>query len=256
MGFRYDAAVTTRFSLIWPAGSAVGRALVEPPGRAPAGVGVRGAVDEATCARWVEAVVRARSEWTADFGGEQFSLGRAFYTHLETDQSEAYFRDAAASDARVERSLPGMQAAMRELFASMVGGVARARRGWCGPGVHIFPAGGEVAERGGVVHFDIEGLTEKHARDGRPALTIVVMLQPPDSGGGLKLWDVRYRGRERATRAELAKPSVTASYEPGTAILIDSYRLHQIQPFGGTRDRISITIHGAEVDAGVWETWF
>src|SRR5581483_1281727 len=103
----------------------------------------------------------------------------------ETDQSDAYFENAEASDAIVERHLPGMQQRMRDLVALVTGGVARARRDWCGAGVHIFPAGGEVAEKGGVVHFDIEGLSEKHARDKRPALTIVVMLQEPNEGGGL-----------------------------------------------------------------------
>ena len=42
----------------------------------------------------------------------------------------------------------------------------------------------------------------------------------------------------------------------GDALLIDSRRLHQILPFGGAKDRISITIHGAEIDRDVWEAWF
>ncbi len=197
-----------------------------------------------------------KGDWTSDFDGAQFTLGRAFYTHYETDRSEEYFERARESDALVERHLPGMQARMRDLVSSIAGTVARARRDWCGAGVHVFPAHGEVAERGGVVHFDIEGLSDKHARDKRPALTVVLMLQEPEAGGGLKLWDVRFRGREEATRAELASPAVVARYGVGNALVIDSYRLHQIQPFGGDRDRISITIHAAEVDEGVWETWF
>ncbi len=32
--------------------------------------------------------------------------------------------------------------------------------------------------------------------------------------------------------------------------------LHQIQPFEGDRDRVSITIHAAEIDDGLWDTWF
>jgi hypothetical protein len=44
--------------------------------------------------------------------------------------------------------------------------------------------------------------------------------------------------------------------EAGDAVLIDSRRLHQIRPFRGKRDRISITLHAVEVDRGVWETWF
>jgi hypothetical protein len=42
----------------------------------------------------------------------------------------------------------------------------------------------------------------------------------------------------------------------GDAIFFDSYRLHQILPFDGERHRISATLHGAQIDEGLWETWF
>jgi hypothetical protein len=238
-----------------------GAAREIPGPRAAAAVGMHGWLDAKLAEEWAASVLRAREDWTHDFDGEQFTLGRAFYTHYETDRSDEYFENASESDAKVERALPGMQARMRELVKLVTGGTAStviARRDWCGAGVHIFPAGGEVAGRGGVVHFDTEGLSDRHARDKRPALTIVTMLQEPSSGGGgLKLWDVRFRGRDDPTEAELAKDSVVAQYGVGGVLVIDSYRLHQIQPFGGERDRISITVHAAEVaDDGVWETWF
>jgi hypothetical protein len=244
-----------RFDVDWRE-SAAGAAR-DIRGRTPiAGVGVRDLLDPATAEKWAKAVLAAREDWTEDFEGEQFTLGRAFYTHYETDRSDEYFENAEESDACVERHLPGMQARMRDIVATITGGVVRARRDWCGPGVHVFPAGGEVAARGGVVHYDIEGLSEKHARDKRPALTVVLMLQEPERGGGLKLWDVRFRGRDEANEAELAAPSTIAKYGVGGALVIDSYRLHQIQPFEGARDRVSITIHAAEIDDGLWDTWF
>ncbi|HEX4511896.1 MAG TPA: hypothetical protein VH054_00125 [Polyangiaceae bacterium] len=221
-----------------------------------AAIGARELITPAQASAWARAVLAAKDDWTSDFDGEQFTLGRAFYTHYETDQSDAYFEGAGESDETVERHLPGMQQRMRDVVALLTGGVARARREWCGAGVHVFPANGEVAHEGGVVHFDIEGLSEKHARDKRAALTIVVMLQEPESGGGLKLWDVRFRGRDTPNDAELAATSVVAQYGVGGALVIDSYRMHQIQPFAGDRDRVSITIHAAEIDEGIWETWF
>ncbi len=227
-----------------------------PGARAVAAVGVREWLDATLAAEWAKAVLRAREDWTHDFDGEQFTLGRAFYTHYETDRSDEYFERAAESDAKVERWLPGMQARMRDAVSVVTGCASSARRDWCGPGVHIFPAGGEVAGRGGVVHFDTEGLSDRHARDKRPALTVILMLQEPEQGGGLKLWDVRFRGRDDPTDAELARDAVIAQYGVGGLLVIDSYRLHQIQPFTGDRDRISITVHAAEVDDGVWETWF
>ena len=209
------------------------------------------------CARWVDGVYRARDVWTQDFGGEQFCLGRAFYTHFEEGKSSAYFAETAASDARVEAHCPGLQEAMRDLVARVVGeGRAVQRRGWCGPGVHVFPPGGPVASRGGVRHFDTEGLAAHHVQRRRPAITLVAMLQTTESDGGLKVWDVRYDGRDHPTKAELRAPSATVPYRTGDVVLIDSYRLHQIQPFSGSRDRISATVHAALVDTGLWECWF
>ncbi len=219
-------------------------------------VGVTRHFSRATCAQWVSGTYAARDVWTEDFDGEQFSLGRAFYTHLEQGRSKDYFADAAASDARVEHHAPGLQEAMRALVLALVQGNVQPRRGWCGPGIHIFPEGGEVAESGGVVHYDTEGLTGHHiARRGR-AITAVAMLQPPSTGGGLRVWDISYHGRDAATDEELAAPSVIAPYAAGDVVVIDSYQLHQIQSFGGDRDRISATIHAAEIDEGRWETWF
>ncbi len=208
------------------------------------------------CTRMVEAVYAAREHWNDDFGGTQFSLGRAFYTHFETGKSDAYFAGAKSSDALVERALPGIQAWMRDLCAKVTGDHARPRRGWCGAGVHVFPARGEVARRGGARHFDVEGLNERQTAARRPALSIVVMLQLPERGGGLRLWEARYHGHEHATRADARTRSEILTYDVGGALAMDSYRLHQIQPFSGARDRISVTLHAAEVDPGVWETWF
>lgn len=217
---------------------------------------IRRAIDEATCARWVEGVYALRDEWTEDFGGEQFALGRAFYTHFETGRSEEYFRDATASDARVERGAPGLQARMRELVKELTGAHVVQRRGWCGAGVHVFPAGEKVARAGGVIHFDVEGLAKHHVTRRKPTLSIVVMLQPPEQGGGLRLWDVRYSGSEHPTDAEIESRSELVEYGVGDLVAFESYQLHQIQPFAGERDRISATIHAAEMDRGVWESWF
>jgi hypothetical protein len=219
---------------------------------------VDGHFDAAACARWVDGVYRARDVWTHDFGGEQFCLGRAFYTHYEEGRSAAYFADVAASDARVEEHAPGLQAAMRELVREVLGDVRVVqRRGWCGPGVHVFPPAAPVAERGGVLHFDTEGLSAHHSGRARPAITLVAMLQAAaDAGGGLRVWDVRYAGHDHPTPEEIAAESALVTYRTGDVVLIDSYRLHQIQPFAGGRDRISATVHAAEVDRGVWECWF
>jgi hypothetical protein len=201
-------------------------------------------------------VLAASERFTADFGGEQFALGRAFYTHLETGRAREYFANAKASDALVEEVLPGMQARALELQASMLGGDVRRRAGFCGPGVHVFPAGGKVASDGGVVHFDLEGLTEHQKEEGARAVTLVWMLRPPARGGGLRLWDALYDGTPDADVEPDEHACVTVRSAAGDALLLDSRRLHQIRPFAGSVDRVSITVHAAEVDANVWESWF
>jgi hypothetical protein len=219
-------------------------------------VGVRGCFSVETCAAWASGTCAARASWTADFDAEQFSLGRAFYTHLEQARSRAYFADAAASDARVEAHAPGLQASMRAVAAAFVSGEVTQRRGWCGAGIHIFPSGGHVAKHGGVVHYDTEGLTRHHITRRRRALSLVAMLQPPTRGGGLRVWDLLYDGRDGRDDDELEASSVRLRYRVGDVVVIDSYRLHQIQRFSGEIDRISATLHLAETDAGHWESWF
>jgi len=67
---------------------------------------LRGAMTPARAAEMRGAVLASEADWTPDFKGEQFALGRAFYTHLETGTSRAYFASAPSSDALVERVLP------------------------------------------------------------------------------------------------------------------------------------------------------
>lgn len=217
---------------------------------------VDGVFSPAECGKLAERIALARSDWVPAFGSEQFSLGRAFYTHFEQGECREYFADAAASDARVERHLPGLQRRLQDLVASLTGGACFPRRGFCGAGVHVFPAGEKVSREGGVLHFDTEGLPTHHVERRKRALSVVVMLAVPESGGGLKVWGARYAGADHPSEAALGTPACVLEYLPGRAIVIDSYRLHQIQPFGGARDRVSATLHAAEVDPGRWETWF
>jgi hypothetical protein len=202
-------------------------------------------------ARFAAAVLAAKEEWTADFKGSQFSLGRAWYTHLETGKERQYFRDAAKADALVERTLPGMQAALRSVLAELVGMPVVPRPGFCGAGVHIFPPQAQVSVRGGCIHADLEGLRTASER-ASPALTLVLMLQPPRTGGGLLLWDSRYmEGHE----VDSSSVPTSLAYRAGDAVVIESQRIHQIEAFSGDTPRISITLHA--LNAGErWLSWF
>ena len=86
-------------------------------------------------------------------------------------------------------------------------------------------------------------------------MTLVLMLAPPTKGGALRVWDVSYSGSDAYEDDSLECAHITCDYAAGDLVVIDSYRLHQIQPFSGPFDRISATCHLAFV-AGQWETWF
>jgi hypothetical protein len=202
-------------------------------------------------------VLDGRDAWNEDFDGEQFSLGRAWYTHLEQGKSQEYFAGARASNLLVERLVPGLVRAMHERVATLVGAPTAQRRGWCCPGIHIFPAGEWVAQHGGVIHADIEGLPPDHAQAQAPALSFVLMLQPPEEGGGLRLWDRFHRQDDALDPAQVAGiPQATVGYEAGDLVVFDSYRLHQIQPFSGALPRLSMTAHAALLHPARWDLWF
>ncbi len=189
-------------------------------------------------------------------------LGHAWYTHWEQGEAQRYFEQAQEADALLQRVLPDFQATFLGLLRRLLQAEVTQRSGWCGPGVHIFPAGAQVARRGGVIHFDTEGLSEAHVESGAPALSWVLMLQPAAQGGGLRLWKHRFRGgnvrqREKLPieRAHRNKERVVVPYDVGDLLCFESYRLHQIEPFQGPLDRISGTAHSAWF-RGAWETWF
>ncbi len=76
-------------------------------------------------------------------------------------------------------------------------------------------------------------------------------------GGGLRVWDALWDGRddEDDIAAAARADSAVVDYATGDLVVIDSYRLHQIQPFAGDRDRLSVTAHLVFAD-GRWQTWF
>jgi hypothetical protein len=201
------------------------------------------------------AVEQAEPQWVPAFNGDQFSLGNAWYTHLESGRERHYFRDAQKADGLVEQALPGMQASVRAFLSAFVGAPVHPREGFCGAGVHVFLPECPVAEKGGSVHFDLEGLRSAEERGAR-ALSLVIMLQNAQRGGGLRLWPARYAGRLHPTTVERNAAYQTVGYETGDAVIFESQRLHQIEPFTGTRARISITAHARERSDGTWESWF
>ena len=211
----------------------------------------QGVLESADCRDLIARLYGAQDRWTPAFEGVQFSLGRAFYTDLEEDRATEYFAAAPWSDRLVREVLPGLQERMMATLATLVGATVVQRAGWCGPGVHVFPAGEWLSENGGEVHFDLEGLLPHQRATNAPALTTILMLQPPERGGDLCVWDRLDDG----TGDEPIGDPDCVEYGEGDLVVIDSRRLHQIAPFEGTRDRVSATAHVA-LDGDQWQAWF
>lgn len=216
-------------------------------------VRIRGAIERSRASAWASRAVAAKADHTVAFGS-QASLGTAWYTHFEEGRAREYFAGAAASDACVERHLPGFQRAFLALVGDALGVPLERRAGYAGPGIHVFAPAGPCARLGGEIHFDTEGLPVPYRDQRGPAFTAVLALSRVASGGGLRLWDLPYDGHEDPLLGDLVAP-VTIPYEPGDLVLFESYRLHQIEPFEGDEARVSATCHVARL-GGRWVGWF
>jgi hypothetical protein len=213
-----------------------------------------GVVSRRECAGYARGVYAGRSAWVPNFDGVQFTLGRAYYVHLETDREDEYFENVEASDADVERFVPGLADRLLVMLRQCVGAEVGRRPGFCGPGVHVFPADEYVSHHGGDVHWDIEGLAEEQVEVHAPALSAVLMIQPAAFGGGLRVWDKIYEDEDSEEEPGSAG-SEEILYGAGDLVIIDSYRLHQIGASSGPLDRISATAHAVLTPEG-WQAWF
>jgi hypothetical protein len=207
------------------------------------------------CEDIVVKVYKNKEHWNSDFDGLQFSFGQAYYPHLEAGTTDEYFQKVPNSDEQFNQTLPGLQEMAMKFLSSIVGGYVQQRDGWSGPGIHIFPANGYAANNAGEVHFDLDGISDSDRIALSPAITMILMLQPPTSGGGLKVWNTKYSGRTADELALDEIPSTIVEYGIGDLVFINSYTLHQIQPFQSQCDRISLTVHSV-YNGECWDCWF
>ncbi len=216
---------------------------------------IHSVLEESICKDIVSKVIANKVHWNSDFDGLQFSFGQAYYPHLEAGTTEAYFEKALSSDTIFESALPGLQEFAVKIISTLVGAYAQPREEWSGPGIHIFPANGYAAKNAGEIHFDLDGICDSDRAALAPAITIIVMLQKPTEGGGLKVWNKKFSGIS-ANELNLAETeSEILNYSNGDIIIINSYTLHQIQPFISKEDRISLTVHSV-FNGECWECWF
>ena len=210
----------------------------------------------------VETIYGLEEEWVEGFEGEQYSIGRVWYVDLEDGIADVYHQEAADTNAFIEEHFDGIQERIRAFCAAVErAGRVQLRPGWAGPGFVIFPVGNECSEHGGSIHFDWEGLPERAVDDpDLEAYSFIAMLQKPDQGGGLRVWQHIYHpDRKDEFIPELAAPpdgpSVLIDYRPGDLVAINSRWMHQIQPFSGEHDRVTLTFHIVRQGSD-WLIWF
>jgi hypothetical protein len=210
----------------------------------------------------VATIYALREQWLPGFEEEQFSVGRVWYVDVADEAEEEYHEDSVRSNAQIEERFDSIQERMRAFCAAIQpGDLVQIRPGWAGPGFVIFPAHAACAENGGDIHFDIEGLAGDLLDDPEAAAySFIAMLQKPESGGGLQVWREQYDPNRRdeyipELQSEPEGPSFLIDYRIGDLVMINSRAIHQIQPFEGDTDRITLTFHIVR-QAGAWHIWF
>jgi hypothetical protein len=204
-----------------------------------------------------------RPLWSRDYDGEQFSYPDNFYARANDGGVSRYFSRAAdANDAMVEHFSEARSLLLAYLGRLLPGREVRVRPGWLGPAFVIFPAGEFLSREPGPVHIDLEGLAEMDLQSGETTFfSVICMIQPPDEGGGVRVWN-RCFGGDRSFEDQFldqakAEPeaAVELAYQVGDLFAINSLSPHQILQFGGARDRITLNAFAA-ADSRSCNVWF
>jgi hypothetical protein len=215
--------------------------------------------------RILEAFYGAREDWSSGFKGQQFSLGEAWYHYVETgvESNPARYLDRAVPSREIiERHIPGLHAYIISFLSKLnPDKKVHIREHWAGPGIVTFLANNYVANQGGGIHFDTDGLLDEELADPSFKLrSFVATLQKPDSGGALRLWDYRYDHSigesvldDPANYNQVREGRI--DYEVGSLYVFDGLKPHKIEPFSGDKDRVCLTFHGA-YRADRFEIWF
>jgi hypothetical protein len=213
----------------------------------------------------VSKIYSLKNLWVPSYEGEQYALGRVWYAHVDDRIQDNYFERAIESNKMIETHFPGLYQKLCNFCSKIqMNEPVRIREKWAGPGFVIFPAHEYCAKEGGGIHYDWEGLTEEQRNNSdTEAYSFISLLQKPERGGGIRIWETKY---DPSRKEESLKPSidilpdpgaknVLIDYQVGDLLLINSLSLHQIQPFEGDADRITLTFHIAK-NSESWHIWF
>jgi len=214
------------------------------------------------CEEILQGVYTLEPYWRSGTCEGEFTLGRSWYTSIDNREVMDYFDEAPALNQLLQTTFPGLMARILAFGKTMVGhDNVQFRPGFAGPGIVVFKAHCTTAESGGSCHIDYEGLSKHQmdARDGVEIFSFMLPLSLPEKAGGLRVWpEVYERFRHNRYFEEIEEPEgekFIIPYCVGNLFGIHSLRVHQIEPFGGEKDRVVVTFHLAQLD-GQWSIWF
>ena len=244
-------------------------ALAEMRRAEVAAVALSGLFGTSELDQMLQQVYKQRRHWQTGAGPGDYTLGNVWYAHIEFGREQEYFATASRSRALVNRLFPRLEQQILALCRLLTGDSdVQVRANWGGPALVVFRAGSETARRGGVLHVDHDGLPVELLQSNQAdAFSFILPLQLPAQRGHLLVWpdvfDPADRERFLVGSGDVAGPHPPVQllrHEVGTALAIQSLRVHQIQGFDGDRDRVTLNWRLTRVpsadERGRWVVWF
>jgi hypothetical protein len=223
-------------------------------------------LDERECRAVVESVDALRPSWEQRRTSPFFTLGAAAYLDGGDDETskDGYHHKAATLNRALETSFAWVYERLRRALERHLGAPCRYDLDGALPGFHIFLPHLAFAVPAAQVHYDLQFLHRRWARNGfdidRP-VSFTVPIALPRAGGGLNFWDLRFPGGlEAALRPDLKAHYF--GYEVGSLALHDGLGLHQIAPWRKAQGvdasedrRITLQGHALFAEGTWWIYW-
>lgn len=223
---------------------------------------VKDILSPAECEELVERTYQLQSHWRAGTSPGEFTFGRSFYTSFDNRDVMDYFDEAPGLNAVLQTNFPWLMPKIFNFCHQFTQNTeVTIREGWAGPAIVIFHAGGTTSKEGGSVHIDFEGASRRllDQPGGLEKYSFMLPLQLPQKGGNLRTWPEVYKQYHHDRYlCEITSPQgecKIVAYSVGSIIGLYSLRIHEIEPFESTIDRVILTFHLAQIN-GAWKLWF
>lgn len=202
-------------------------------------------------------ILAFREEWRHFPGFYDYSaLGCPLYAYRCAEKQDEYFEDIKRDDRLIQEHFPRLEPALRELFETLqFPEKIRKKKHFGGPGFVI-----QNEKSTHEAHFDQDEavLISRAKFPGQKVMfTLVGMIQRPERGGRLMLWDREPQPQDTEEGIKQycrSHPPRYVDYREGDLLLLNGMKLHLIEPCHG--ERITVVLHFLKNPLGQWEYWF